>query len=106
MDAPRHATSRHGTAPYDIHKGQVMSQLDIQPTVTAQPSLTAGVALRKTGRVAAMRRNVKNGWQLYAMLALPLLAIFAYIPMWGAQIAFRNYERPAIGKRWRSESRA
>jgi multiple sugar transport system permease protein/putative aldouronate transport system permease protein len=45
------------------------------------------------GRVEAMRINVRRSWQLYAMLFLPLLwlAVFAYIPMWGAQIAFRNY---------------
>ena len=36
-----------------------------------------------------MRRN----WQLYAMLALPLiwLAIFAYWPMYGVIIAFKDY---------------
>jgi multiple sugar transport system permease protein/putative aldouronate transport system permease protein len=38
-------------------------------------------------------KQMRRSWQLYAMLALPLLwlAIFAYWPMWGAQIAFRNY---------------
>lgn len=42
----------------------------------------------------AMRwKQIKRGWQLYAMLVLPLLwlLIFAYIPMYGAQIAFRDY---------------
>lgn len=41
----------------------------------------------------AIRNNVRRSWQLYVMLLLPLLwlGIFAYIPMWGAQIAFRNY---------------
>jgi putative aldouronate transport system permease protein len=106
MGASRYAAGRHEAGHYDNHKGQAMSQLDIQPTVTAPPSLPAGVALRKTGRVAAMRRNVKNGWQLYTMLALPLLwlAIFAYIPMWGAQIAFRDYiPSGGFGGIWNAE---
>jgi putative aldouronate transport system permease protein len=34
-----------------------------------------------------------KGWQLYALLLLPLLylALFRYAPMYGAQIAFKNY---------------
>ncbi len=37
--------------------------------------------------------KMKRGWQLYLMLLIPLawLAIFQYWPMYGAQIAFRNY---------------
>ena len=37
--------------------------------------------------------KMKAGWQLYLMLLIPLawLAIFQYWPMYGAQIAFRNY---------------
>jgi len=38
-------------------------------------------------------RRIKNDWQLYLFLLLPLvyIIIFAYIPMTGAQIAFRRY---------------
>ena len=37
--------------------------------------------------------KIKRGWQLYLMLLIPLawLLIFQYWPMYGAQIAFRNY---------------
>ncbi len=37
--------------------------------------------------------KIKRGWQLYLMLLIPLvwLLVFAYWPMYGAQIAFRNY---------------
>lgn len=37
--------------------------------------------------------KVKRGWQLYLILLIPLawLLIFSYWPMYGAQIAFRNY---------------
>jgi putative aldouronate transport system permease protein len=45
-----------------------------------------------TRRVRHWRR-FRNSFQLYLMLALPLLWLltFAYVPMWGAQIAFRKY---------------
>jgi len=47
-----------------------------------------------------MRRN----WQLYAMLAVPLiwLAVFAYWPMYGAIIAFKDYNvvDGVLGSRW------
>lgn len=38
--------------------------------------------------------NLRKSWQLYLMLLLPLvwLIVYAYAPMWGAQIAFRDYQ--------------
>jgi putative aldouronate transport system permease protein len=38
-------------------------------------------------------RRFRRSWQLYVLLALPLiwLVIFQYYPMYGAQIAFRNF---------------
>jgi putative aldouronate transport system permease protein len=38
-------------------------------------------------------KRIRRHWQLYVLLLLPLiyLAIFHYSPMYGAQIAFRNY---------------
>ena len=37
--------------------------------------------------------DAKINWQLHVMFALPLLylIIFKYVPMWGAQIAFRDF---------------
>ena len=37
--------------------------------------------------------NFKRNWQLHLMIALPLayILIFAYLPMYGIQIAFRDY---------------
>ena len=42
--------------------------------------------------------RIRRNWQLYALLALPLiwLVIFRYAPMYGAQIAFRDYS-PVFG---------
>lgn len=51
-------------------------------------------AVKAPGRLARIRRNVRRCWQLYVMLILPMvwLFLFAYVPMWGAQIAFRDYK--------------
>jgi putative aldouronate transport system permease protein len=41
----------------------------------------------------SIRQRVKNDWQLYLFLLVPVvyIIIFAYVPMLGAQIAFRRY---------------
>ena len=51
------------------------------------------------GRLVRLRtrggtwRSVRRSWQLYVMLSLPLLwlLVFQYWPMYGVQIAFRNF---------------
>lgn len=42
--------------------------------------------------------EAKHNWELYLLIAIPMayLIIFKYIPMWGVQIAFRNY-KPGLG---------
>lgn len=49
--------------------------------------------LRKTKVRANAWRQMKRSWQLYLFLALPLawLLVFMYYPMYGAQIAFRDF---------------
>ncbi len=61
---------------------------------TKNPIVNTIPVTRKTTRVGTLRTNIRRCWQLYAMLALPLLwlLLFAYIPMWGVQIAFRDYK--------------
>jgi len=53
--------------------------------------------------------RLKDNWQLYAMLLIPLLLtiIYKYIPMAGIQIAFRDYKAskgifgsPWVGMKW------
>ncbi len=45
-----------------------------------------------------MRRTFKKDWQYHTIIALPIIwfIIFRYWPMYGAQIAFRNF-MPAMG---------
>ncbi len=54
-------------------------------------------------------KKIKGKWQLLAMFAFPLLwyLIFCYVPMYGIQLAFRNYNprlgylgSPLVGFRW------
>ena len=61
-----------------------------KPPAKSQSSRGRGKAAKPSVRLGLrMRRN----WQLYAMLALPLiwLALFAYWPMYGVIIAFKDY---------------
>ena len=43
-------------------------------------------------------RRIAENWQLYLMLVIPIVItiIYKYIPMYGIQIAFRNYN-PGLG---------
>ncbi len=70
---------------------------DAQAVVGGAQSYPTGVLALKDFTQPSRRvrhwKRFRNSFQLYVMLALPLLwlLIFAYIPMWGAQIAFRKY---------------
>ncbi len=48
--------------------------------------------------------RIKKNWQLYVLLALPVawLLVFAYYPMYGAQIAFRDFlpGKPILQSEW------
>ena len=59
--------------------------------------------MKSNGKFADLLKRVLQRRQLYLLLALPLvyLIIFSYIPMFGGQIAFKNYT-PARGI-WGSE---
>jgi len=61
---------------------------------------TAAAAVPK----APLKRRLKDNWQLYLLLLIPLVLtfIYKYIPMYGIQIAFRDYKasRGILGSRW------
>lgn len=60
-------------------------------------------AARKTGKKPILKR-MGSYWQLYLMLLIPvvLTIIYKYIPMYGIQIAFRDYKasRGMFGSEW------
>ena len=65
------------------------TETDTRASVQPASHKRTRVAKSRVGLGLRIRRN----WQLYAMLALPLiwLAIFAYWPMYGVIIAFKDY---------------
>jgi len=66
-------------------------------------------AAKKAGAVSvsggkSLKRRILSNWQLYAMLFIPVLltVIYKYIPMYGIQMAFRNFKasRGLWGSEW------
>jgi putative aldouronate transport system permease protein len=57
------------------------------------PDNAAALLPQKKRQAAFYIRSIIGNWQLYLLLLLPLayIIVFKYIPMYGAQIAFRNY---------------
>ena len=70
----------------------------------ANQSLATAGNLRKKTPWQRFVVNFKGSWQLHLMLLLPLvyMIIFHYIPMFGLQIAFRDYRTRAglAGSEW------
>ena len=62
----------------------------------------AATAIRPGGK--SLKRRLRDNWQLYLMLLIPvvLTIIYKYIPMYGIQIAFRDYKasRGFAGSEW------
>lgn len=79
----------------------------MQLTTSAKTQITTSEPkARGNSRMRAFMTSMKRSWQLYVMLALPLLwlLLFAYVPMWGIQIAFRDYTpRGGFAGIWNSE---
>lgn len=57
-----------------------------------------------TGSHKSLKKRLLDNWQLYAMLFIPvvLTIIYKYYPMYGIQIAFRDYKanRGMFGSEW------
>lgn len=55
-------------------------------------------------RISQFRKHFRRDWQLHLLILLPIiyLLLFKYWPMYGAQIAFRNYRAKygIIGSEW------
>ncbi|MEQ7011406.1 ABC transporter permease subunit, partial [Actinopolymorpha sp. B17G11] len=67
-------------------------------TLLRRPETTPGADVdsprnRRAAQRRANWRQVKHNWQLYLMLLLPVvyILVFHYWPMYGVQIAFKNY---------------
>lgn len=73
-------------------------------TVTSLAKPRSGAQARPFNQVFTALKQIRHGWQLYLLLALPLawLLVFAYYPMYGAQIAFRDFlpGKPILQSEW------
>jgi putative aldouronate transport system permease protein len=62
------------------------------------------LSYHNTGFLQRAGRSFKNDWQLYVLLlpALAFIFVFAYLPMYGVQIAFRDYKAVfgITGSKW------
>ncbi len=69
------------------------TRLSDDTTAARVPAATPARHSVPAARPGWRRRQIRQGWQLYVMLALPLLylAIYKYGPIYGVQIAFRDY---------------
>lgn len=78
---------------------------------TPQPVTYTGDRISSAGSAALARRpghslgrRVLDNWQLYALLLVPVILTFVYkyIPMYGIQIAFRDFKasRGYLGSEW------
>ena len=78
---------------------------------TPQPVTYAGDRISNAGSAALARRpgrtlgrRILDNWQLYALLLVPVILtfIYKYIPMYGIQIAFRDFKasKGYMGSEW------
>lgn len=65
-------------------------------------SIAAKQTMTQGGK--SLKRRIVDNWQLYVMLLVPVIltVIYKYIPMYGIQIAFRDYKasRGMFGSEW------
>ncbi|MGC4106326.1 MAG: ABC transporter permease subunit [Thermomicrobiales bacterium] len=93
------STNASANAAPTIHQATTTASGGAGAPTRAIPDTTY---VKRSPRFASFRRT----WQLWVMLALPMLwlLIFQYIPMWGVQIAFRDYKaRGGFAGLWTAE---
>ena len=70
----------------------------------ASPAASKTPAKAKTVQGKTLGRRIVENWQLYALLLIPVVItiIYKYIPMYGIQIAFRDYKaaKGFFGSQW------
>ena len=70
----------------------------------ASPAVGKTPAAAATVQGKTLGRRIVENWQLYALLLIPVIitVIYKYIPMYGIQIAFRDYKaaKGFFGSKW------
>ena len=83
-----------------------MRKKNSSPALLDDPGIPPGGRISSSGSAALARasvgkplaRRLRDNWQLYALLLIPvvLTVVYKYIPMYGIQIAFRDFD-PNLG---------
>ena len=55
---------------------------------------TTSVPAGRRTRAARLYHGIMRHWQLYLLMLLPIVWVimFRYVPIWGSQIAFKDYK--------------
>ena len=81
----------------------------IQVSKAKAPIISQGGAASGKLRSKTLGRRILDNWQMYALLLIPvvLTIVYKYIPMYGIQIAFRDFtpsqgftESTWVGLKW------
>ena len=63
------------------------------PAIAPHTEATMRVHPTATSAWARIRKNIRTNYQLHLIILVPLayMIVFHYVPMYGVQIAFRNF---------------
>lgn len=56
--------------------------------------MTTPTVIQKKSRASVIYHGIMRHWQLYLLMLLPIawVIVFKYVPIWGSQIAFKDYK--------------
>lgn len=56
--------------------------------------MTTPTVIHKKSRASVIYHGIMRHWQLYLLMLLPIawVIVFKYVPIWGSQIAFKDYK--------------
>lgn len=65
----------------------------LSKSMKREGNMSKNVAAKKNKKHNSWKKEFKRNWSLYLLVAIPVayLVIFKYIPMYGVQIAFKDY---------------
>ena len=110
IQRPHHTARGKGGAVFSSPKSIFKKEVSLMKA-TLQPEIYQGDRISRAGSVAlaqrpgrTLGRRILDNWQLYALLLIPVILtfIYKYIPMYGIQIAFRDFKasRGYTGSEW------
>ena len=110
IQRPHHTARGKGGAVFSSPKSIFKKEVSLMKA-TPQPEIYQGDRISRAGSAAlaqrpgrTLGRRILDNWQLYALLLIPVILtfIYKYIPMYGIQIAFRDFKasKGYMGSEW------